>query len=267
MEKTYRLGVIGGGFMAKAILHGAWKSEFLSPSDVAVGEPDDARALEFTHWGAFTCADNRYIAENCDYLLFAVKPQVFPQVAEELKGCRLPVVLSIMAGKTRSAISSALGGGVKVARAMPNLPCSVGKGAIAIDTSALSERESAFAHALFASTGAVVETEERLLNAVTGVSGSGPAYVYLFLQALTSAGEEQGLSAEQAKMLALRTLTGGAEMVMANPERSLQELIDAVSSKGGTTVAALESFARDDFKGAVSRAVGAAVRRAAELSV
>ncbi len=266
MEKTYKLGVIGGGFMGRAILEGAWKNQFLSPSDVAIGEPSEDRAREFTRWGAFVCADNRYIAENCEYLLFAVKPQVFPQVAEELKGADLPVILTIMAGKTRAVISESLEGGVKVARAMPNLPCSVGAGTIGIDTSALTETERRFAYGLFSSTGKVIETEERLLNAVTGVSGSGPAYVYLFLQALTEAGQEQGLSAEQAKDMALQTMIGGAKLVESRPDQSLQDLIDAVSSKGGTTVAALESFARDDFKGAVSRAVDAAVRRAAELS-
>lgn len=265
MEKKFTLGIIGGGCMGRAIAEGAVRCGFLAPAEVVVSEPDRARAESFARAGFFVAADNRAVAETCSYLLFAVKPQAFPTVAKELSGRRMPVVITIMAGRNKAGIRAALGGDVRIARAMPNLPCSVGEGATGLDASELTEEEREFVRGLFSASGEVVEVDEALLNAVTGISGSGPAYVYLFLQALTNAGTEQGLTREQAKALALKTVLGGARLA-AQSDRSLNELIAAVSSKGGTTVAALESFEKDDFGGAVSRAVKAAVKRAEELS-
>lgn len=266
MKNRFSLGVIGGGFMASALIQGALDCGFLSADKIAVGEVDAAKREVFREKGVFSSPDNRLIAANCDYLLFAVKPQSFAAVADELDGMRLPVVFTIMAGKTKSAVRSALGGRVLVARAMPNLPCSVGEGITGVDVSELAECDRAFCLGFFAASGKAVETEEGLMNAVTALSGSGPAYVYLFLQALVRAGIEQGLTAETARELALQTVKGGVCMAERHPEKDLQELIDAVSSKGGTTVAALESFAGDDFTGSVARAVEAAKKRAEELS-
>lgn len=266
MRKRFTLGVIGGGFMAHAIVTGALERGFLPAEEIAISEPDAFRAASFRDMGVYATSENRTVAENCNYLLFAVKPQIFSSVAEELHGLQLPVVLTIMAGKTKSSVREALGGKAKIARAMPNLPCSVGEGAIAIDLSELSETDGEFCRGLFSATGTVIETEESLLNAVTAVSGSGPAYVFLFLQSMIDAGIAQGLAPENAKALALQTLKGGLRLVEKQPEKDLRELIAAVSSKGGTTVAALESFTKDDFEGSVSRAVSAAAKRAEELS-
>lgn len=265
MKKNYALGVIGGGFMARAIIQGIVSKRILSPECIIVSEPISERADIFSDLGAVVTCDNRFVAQNSEYLLFAVKPQVFQEVAEGLNGVCIENAISIMAGKTKDVIKRTLGTG-KVARAMPNLPCSVGEGMIGIDTSDFFEEERAFIYKLFESTGKVVETEEGMLNAVTGVSGSGPAYVYLFLQALVEAGVSQGFTEEQAKQFAVQTVKGGIKLVEQNPQKTLQELIDAVSSKGGTTVAALTSFANDGFKPSVARAVDAAVKRAMELS-
>ena len=169
-----------------------------------------------------------------------------------------------MAGKTRERIRHATGA-QKIARIMPNLPCSVGAGMAGMDTSWLSESEATFVRGLFQAVGEVVEVKEDLLNAVTGVSGSGPAYVYLFYRSLVQAGVSQGLNKEQAAKLASQTIIGGMEMLRVSG-KSPDELIAAVSSKGGTTLAALDSFAKDDFSGSVERAVAAAVQRAKELS-
>ena len=135
----------------------------------------------------------------------------------------------------------------------------------AVDASELDEAGRNFVLGLFLSVGEVIETEEGQLNAVTAVSGSGPAYIYLFLRALIHAGEEQGLRREQAEQLAFQTMAGGLSMARTSG-RSLDDLIAAVSSKGGTTVAALKSFEKDGFEAAVARAVDAAAKRARELS-
>lgn len=266
MKKNYTLGVIGGGFMARAIVDGVIGKGFLSPSEIAVSDPSESSRKTFSEKGVNALNDNRAVADASEYLLFAIKPQAFSDVAKEISDCSAERVLTIMAGKKKETIAAVFKNPVRIARAMPNLPCSVGEGTVGIDTSEFNGEERAFAYALFGATGTVTEVSEELLNAVTGVSGSGPAYVYLFLKALVRAGVAQGLTESQAKALSLQTLKGGAKLVEEHPEKSLQELIDAVSSKGGTTVAALGSFANDDFEGSVARAVDAAVKRAEELS-
>lgn len=265
MEKNFKLGVIGGGFMAQAIVNGALGKGFLRPSQVIVSEPNEERRNRFQDLGVTAVSDNRNVAESCAFLLFAVKPQIFHAVADELKGADLPVLVSIMAGKTKDKIREELGFRGKVARIMPNLPCSVGEGMAGADVTELCKTEKEFVLGLFSSVGKAIEAEEALLNAVTGISGSGPAYVYLFIKSLVEAGIEQGLTESQAQQLALQTFKGGVKMAEVSG-KSLSELIAAVSSKGGTTVAALDSFENDDIGGSVKRAVAAAVRRAEELS-
>ena len=264
MQKKVKLGVIGGGFMAQAIVNGAVRKKFLAADQVIVSAPDEARRMVFAELGAKLAANNRDAAASCEFLLIAVKPQAFASVAEELRGEPLPVLISIMAGKTKASVKRATGA-EKVARIMPNLPCAVGAGMAGTDCSDLLPEERAFVHGLFCSVGEAAEVREDLLDAVTGVSGSGPAYVYLFLQSLILAGVEQGMTEAQARQFAIQTVSGGVEMAKTS-DKSLEELIAAVSSKGGTTLAALDSFRRDDFTGCVRRAVDAAVRRAKELS-
>lgn len=263
MKNRVKLGVIGGGFMAQAIVQGAIGKGFLAADEIVVAEPDAARRAFFADLGVSVTEDDA-LAAQAEYLLLAVKPQIFPEVARQLCEKGLPVLISIMAGKTKAAIKRATGA-EKVARIMPNLPCSVGAGMAGMDCSDLSPEERAFVHGLFASVGEAEEVSEALLDAVTGISGSGPAYVYLFLLSLVRAGVRHGMTEAQAKKFALQTVEGGVAMAKSS-EKSLEALIQAVSSKGGTTVAALESFRKDDFEGSVLRAVDAAVRRAGELS-
>ncbi len=260
----YKLGVIGCGFMAQAVLFGAIECGFLMPEEIIVSDPDEEKRRAFSRKGMQTADDNRTVAQNCRFLFFAVKPQSFDAVADDLKGVEVPVALSIMAGKSKRFIHNAVSCGA-VARIMPNLPCAVGEGITAIDVSELDPDAKDFVFGLFGSVGKTVSADESELNAVTGISGSGPAYVYLFLKSLAQAGIAQGLSEEKAVSLALQTVKGGVAMA-EQTEKSFDELIAAVSSKGGTTVAALESFARDDFAGSVNRAVNACVKRAEELS-
>lgn len=267
MEKRFRLGVIGGGVMARAIVGGAVKSGFLSAEEIAVSAPSEGTRNCFSEYGIYSCFDNRSVAERSDFLLFAVKPQMFAEVAEGLKSASLPVLLSIMAGKTTASIRNYLENPtIKIARIMPNLPCAVGEGMSGVCTAGLSDGEREFVMGLFSSVGRAEEVREELIDAVTGISGSGPAYVYLFLQSLVEAGVRQGLSESQARAFALQTLKGGVKMAECNPDQSFTDLIASVSSKGGTTLAALGSFEKDAFGESVSRAVSAAVRRAEELS-
>ena len=265
MKNKYSLGVIGGGFMARAILSGAISRGVVKAVDIIVSDVTKESLDRCSELGVDVISDNAYVALHCDILLLSVKPQTFSCVNQELEGISLPPVLSIMAGKTKRSIQSALNAPC-VARAMPNLPCSIQEGAIGLDVSEFSKENADFVVKLFSATGKVVEVKESQLNAVTGISGSGSAYVYTFLKALCAAGVEQGLTQEQSLALAVQTVKGGVLHVENNPNLSLDQLISAVCSKGGTTIAALEQFEKDDFNGTVSRGVRAAVARAEELS-
>lgn len=268
MKKQFKLGVIGGGFMARAILQGAVGSEFLRPKKIAVADPSQAALDKLEEMGVERTRDNRFVAENCEYLLIAVKPQNFPAVAESLRGIAVEKVVTIMAGVRKQKIAAAMSWAQpKIARAMPNLPCSVGAGMTALDLSDFDDVDDcAFIHALFDNVGNVLDVAEEKLNAVTGISGSGPAYVYMFIDGLIRAGMAQGLTEDEAQTLAINTVAGGAEMVACSEGKPIEELISAVCSKGGTTIQAVESFRRDDLYGAIDRAVAACVRRAEELS-
>ena len=151
---------------------------------------------------------------------------------------------------------------------MPNLPCSIGSGMTAVDMSDFSNNidDSAFVNSVFNCLGNVLSVPEEKLNAVTGISGSGPAYVYMFIDGLIGAGIKQGLTEDEAKTLAVSTVFGGADMVAHSEDKTIEQLISAVCSKGGTTIQAVDSFRNDDMYGMIDRAVSACVKRAEELS-
>ncbi len=265
MEKQYLFGSIGGGFMATAIFSGAIAANVFAKEDLLVSDISQSTREKLNAMGIATTASNAEVAQKCKYVLLAVKPQNFAAAVQGLYG-RMENVISIMAGVRKERIYALLGD-CKVARAMPNLPCSVGVGMIGVDsTDFRSEEDLALIRSLFSSIGEAVYLPEEKLDAVTGISGSGPAYVYLFIQSLVAAGVKQGLTEEQARQLAVQTVLGGAQMVKAHPEKSLEELISAVCSKGGTTIQAINSFRNEDFAGIVDRAVEACVKRSKELS-
>lgn len=268
MKKKFKLGVIGCGFMASSILRGVVLSEFLHEKKIIVSDIDEGRLEQVADLGVTVCSDNLYVAENSEFLLFAVKPQNFDDVVKSLDGFKPDKVISIMAGVKKNSIKNKLGVGlIRVARAMPNLPCSIGSGAIAVDMSDFNRNndDNEFIYNIFNCLGAVISIDESKMDAVTGISGSGPAYVFMFIDSLIDAGVKYGLTKNEAKVLAVQTILGSAEMVQRD-ENTLEELIMKVSSKGGTTVEAIKSLENNNFRGAVCDAVGACVKRAKELS-
>lgn len=259
----YRLGIIGCGTMASAVLRGALKSGVITPSEVIVSCRHTEKLQAFAAMGIAVASDNAVVGNESEYVLFGVKPQQFQEVS---LSCGSPQkVISIMAGLRGEKIRNAFPNAPKVARCMPNLPCVIGEGVTAIDLSDFSREEGEFLCDLLRGTGKVVVTAEEKLDAVTGISGSGPAYVYLFLQSLISAGIQQGLTEQEARSLAFQTVKGGTALAEQS-EKPIFELIQAVCSKGGTTIEAMRSFESDDFSGSVSRAVEACVKRSKELS-
>lgn len=269
MKNQFKLGVIGCGFMAQAILKGVVLSDFIRAKKIVVSDINRAN-LETTKslLGVNTTTDNRYVAENSEFLLFAVKPQTFPEIATELRDICPEKVISIMAGVKKAYIKNSLGVGlIKVARCMPNLPCSIGSGMMGVDMSDYNRNpdDTEFITKLFDCLGQVLSIKEDKLDAVTGISGSGPAYVFIFIDSLIDAGVKQGLTKEEAKTLAIQTVIGGAEMV-AHENKPLSELIMNVCSKGGTTIEAVKVFEENNFREIVSDAVAACVKRSKELS-
>lgn len=265
MKKKFQLGFIGSGFMASSMVRILVQSGFLAATDVCVSDVNDAAFDKIADLGVFTTTDNAYLVDNSEFVVLAVKPQSFAAVVQTLGGKYPEKVLSIMAGVPSSSISAALGG-AKVARCMPNTPCSLGSGVVAVDTSALDKNDREWMIEALSRFGVAVEVEENLLNAVTGISGSGPAYVYLFADALIQAGIKQGLDPETARKLAVGTIKGGAAMMERHADQPISDLVNAVCSKGGTTIEAVGVFRRDGLDGLVEKAVDACVKRAEELS-
>jgi pyrroline-5-carboxylate reductase len=255
------LTVIGGGNMARAIIDGAIDGGILDSSAIAIADPDQTSRIYFENQGCqtFESAD---ALPHAPCVLLAVKPQVFESIAESVRG---DVVYSIMAGVPTSKITTATGH-TKVVRIMPNLPCSIGYGAagVALGEEA-TEKDARLAMELFSQIGSVVEVPEDLIDAVTAVSGSGPAYVFLLAEAMTRGGIEAGLEPEIADKLVRQTVLGAAALLLSD-ERSAGELREAVTSKGGTTAAALDVMNQREVFDAIVEAVIAARDRGRELA-
>ena len=262
MDKKFTLGIIGAGNMASAVLGGILKAGMVSPGRIAVSDPDPEKLAIMRQNKVTAVSDNRLLAAESEYLMFAVKPQVAPAVFEEIKDCiDAGTVISIMAGVRIETLAAALGGR-NYARIMPNTPALVGEGmsVIAFEEGARSQ----FVADIFASIGKVAELDESKFDAVTSLSGSGPAYVYMFIEALIDGGVEGGLDPETAKLLAIQTVRGSAKMVAVS-SRPVGELIDAVCSKGGTTIQAVDSFREDGLEDIVKKGMAKCKKRSEEL--
>jgi pyrroline-5-carboxylate reductase len=254
------LAVIGGGNMAKAIVTGAIDGGVLEGAAIAVADPDQDSRDFFELLGSMTFEEPSKLPKAA-FVLLAVKPQVFEKVARDVNA---EVVYSIMAGVTTARIAEKVGHS-RIVRIMPNLPCSIGYGAAGISLgSAATEEDAALANELFSAIGIAVGVEEELMDAVTAVSGSGPAYLFMLAEAMIEGGVESGLSYEVATALVQQTVLGASEL-LARDARSAGELREAVTSKGGTTAAALQHLYTQEVPKAISDAVLAARDRGREL--
>ncbi len=264
------LAFVGGGNMARSLISGLIRRGFTGDG-IRVAEPNAElrRALEH-EFAVHTFADAAEAVRGSRLWLFAVKPQVLRGVCESLQPsaqAQHPLVVSIAAGITIDQLQRWLGGGLPVVRAMPNTPALLGAGVTGLhanDQASQVQREQA--ERLLGSAGATVWIDdEALMDAVTAVSGSGPAYVFLLAEAMEAAGIAQGLSPHAAHILVAQTLRGAARMLTESDEAPA-ELRRRVTSPNGTTQAAIETFQAGGFERLVADAVDAARRRGAELS-
>ena len=265
MEKKFKLGVIGAGFMATSIIKGAINSKILSPESICVSDLNDEALSRMSDIGVYTTKDSAYLVNESEFVLFAVKPQNLDSVLNAISNSLCDKFISIMAGVKKEKIKKVFKNAC-IARCMPNTPCAIGSGAVGLDCSDFINIDDVeFVKNLLSSFASVVETKEEKMNAVTGVSGSSPAYFYLFLKGIIEAGVQQGLDYEAAKTLATSTMIGAGKMVLANKDKSLDELINAVCSKGGTTIEAIKVYECVGLNLITEKAIAACVKRAAEL--
>lgn len=260
---TARLVLVGGGKMGDALLGGLLASQWADPSEVAVVEVVESRRDELA--GRYPGVDVRADVPPCEGAVVAVKPADVAAACQALASAGVRRVLSIAAGVPLAKLEGWLGDGVAVVRAMPNTPALVRSGAAAIAPGrAAGDDDLAWAEAVLGSVGVVVRVAEPLLDAVTGLSGSGPAYVFLVAEALIEAGVLVGLPRPVSQQLAVQTLLGSARL-LAESADGPEALRAAVTSPGGTTAAGLRALEERGVRAAILAAVAAATDRSREL--
>jgi len=261
-----KIAFIGGGNMAEALLKGLLGAGHPA-AEIRVGDPtDERRRMLAERYGVSTTGDNREAAAGADVVLLAVKPATIPEVCRELAGLAPDrLFVSVAAGVPTSKILRELGPGTRLVRVMPNTPALVGAGmAVLSPAGSATEEDLAAVRRIFGAVGRAVVLPETLMDAVTGLSGSGPAYVFVVIEALADGGVKAGLPRAEALTLAAQTVLGAAKLVI---ETGLHpgELKDRVASPGGTTIEGLHRLEEAGLRSALISAVTAAARRSAEL--
>ena len=257
------LVIFGGGNMGAALARGLAANKFVAPGDLAIVEksPERRVILQKDFPEAVICEQ----MPKCDSVVIAVKPDDVAGVCLTLSNFGVKQLLSIAAGVTIASIRSACGATIAVVRAMPNTPALVGQGVSAMAAgNTCSADQIVWAKKILGSVGKVVEVEENLLDAVTGLSGSGPAYIFLLAEALIAVGVQQGLSAEVSNTL-VRQLLVGSSALLAQSSSSPEELRKNVTSPNGTTAAGIAELEKKNFAEIIAGAVQAATARSKQL--
>ncbi|NMA91992.1 MAG: pyrroline-5-carboxylate reductase [Firmicutes bacterium] len=262
-------GLVGCGVMGSALAQGMIKGKKLKPGSLWLYDRYEESMVRLAkELGARPTSDIEELCQNCELIFLAVKPQdmaaVLGELKKHLKSRRL--LVSVAAGITTGYLEGRLPEGSKLVRLMPNTPCLIGEGAIALSPgSAVLREDIDLVKELLEPLGVTVEVQENLMDAVTGLSGSGPAYIYLVLEAMIDGGVEAGLNREAATRLAVQTVIGAAKMVQITG-RHPAELKNAVTSPAGTTSAALWVLEEAATRGNFIAAVVEAARRAGEMA-
>jgi pyrroline-5-carboxylate reductase len=265
-----KVGFIGAGNMASALVKGLLAAGRYAPGDLVVSDaaPEARRRVQRV-FRVEALADNAEVVRRARVVVLAVKPQVMGDVLATIRPAVGPnrLVVSIAAGIPLARLEAGLGAGARVVRVMPNTPALLGKGmSVAVAGTHATDRDLRATVRLFEAVGeAVAVDREELMDAVTALSGSGPAFVYAFAEHLIAGGVAIGLDASLATRLAFATLDGASAMLRAG-DRSPRELREMVSSPGGTTLAGLAALAEHDFAGAITAALTAAAARSRELA-
>ena len=263
---VYELGIIGGGNMAQAIVRGVTAGGLLPAGSIVASDPAPSQREAMARLGASAVEDNA-VPAACPRILLAVKPQVMKAAVQSVAAKVAPeaTVISIAAGIRTASLDEWLAGRGRIIRVMPNTPMLIREGMSALAAGPrATEDDLLWAQRLFASCGKTVRVAEELMDAVTAVSGSGPAYLFYLVEAMISAGVAEGLPAETARLLAAQACLGACKMLIERPD-SPQALRASVTSPGGTTQRAIETMESAGVKDALVRACRAAAARSREL--
>jgi pyrroline-5-carboxylate reductase len=268
MRKTQNIAFLGAGNMAEALVSGMLKAQLASPANISATDISTKRLEYFQQtFQVQGVSDNAEATKQADIIIVCVKPQVMDSVLSEIKGelSRNSLVISVAAGYPLTRIQGHIGSLIPLVRAMPNTPAVIQEGVTALTGSpGLSIHHLQLAQTIFESVGKVVTVEESLMDAVTGLSGSGPAYIYLVIEALTDGGVRVGLPRSVAGILATQTVLGAARMALQTGEHPAI-LKDRVTSPGGTTIAGLQQLEAGGLRATFMNAVEAATQRSREL--
>lgn len=268
MSNVPTLGFIGAGNMAEAIIRGALAAGVVTPDQLVVSDPSADRLAIFTEMGVTTTDSNLNLITRSDQIVLAVKPQIFPKLASDLASIdpNRHILISIMAGISTAKIAALTGHtNVRVVRVMPNTPLLVGKGMSGICTGDNAQPgDESLTLSVFAAAGKTVTITEPEMDALTAVSGSGPAYLFFLAEAMTAAGEAMGLSPEASDLLTRQTLLG-ASTLLSDSTETAQELRRRVTSPGGTTEAAINHMSDARLPDTVIAAMQRAAQRSRDL--
>lgn len=272
-EREVKLGFIGLGNMASAVIGGILKEGIAAPGDIIgsakTKETAEKKAKEF---GIEVCTENGKVAEQADVLVLAVKPQFFPEVISEIRDIlrKETLVISVAAGKTIKYIEEQFGGsgngnGLKLIRCMPNTPALVLEGCTGFCVNGyVNQEEKELAERLFCSFGKAIEVPERLMDTVGSVSGSSPAFVFMFIEALADGAVAEGMPRAQALEFAAQAVLGSAKLVLESGMHP-GELKDMVCSPGGTTIQGVRTLEKGGMRSAVMEAVIACAEKSKKL--
>lgn len=268
--KICNLGFIGCGNMSQAIIKSLIndknKAKFEKQDcifNICVSDLDTVKLDCMKKFGVSTYTDNAEMLCNCDYVLIAVKPQSAADVLTKLNFSG-KIVISIMAGTTIAKLANFMPN-AKIIRVMPNLNARIGKSFNAYCYNEISFDDKAIVETILSAFGTVQKVEESQMNAITGLTGSAPAFVFKFIKALVDEGINNGFNTEDARKMALATVIGSAQLVESENTKSLEDLIESVCSKGGTTIEGIKFLNEKDFENNVRGAVNKAKLRASEL--
>jgi pyrroline-5-carboxylate reductase len=266
--RAARIGFLGSGNMAGALMSGLLRSKSVDAAQIRASDPRSERLAELrAEHGIVTHTDNAELVAWANMIVLAVKPQTAPKVLDECGPSIGPghLVVSIAAGLPIRAIEARVGKGTRIVRAMPNTPAIVQAGATAVSPSdTATDADLAAARALFDAVGKTVTLDEAHLDAVTGLSGSGPAYVMLFIEALADGGVRMGLPRDVALTLSTQVVYGSAKLLLDTGEHPAR-MREMVTSPAGTTIAGLSALEARAVRGAVMEAVEKATLRSTEL--
>lgn len=266
-KKPYTLGFIGCGHMGMAIARGSVQHEYLERWKVLVYDHNESNMKTARGERFGLAADEREVAENAHIVLLAVNPKQADAALEKIKGTHPECLLSIVTGLSISHIQEMIGTNVPIIRAMPNTPLQIGQGSTALCRSEnCPADEYDFVFQMFASMGVARTIPENQMNAIVAVHGSVPAYVYYFIECILKDAVSRGIDEESARALLVQTVIGSGSLLKNNAGKDIEEFVNEVASKGGTTIEAISELKRQNLEKVVHEANEKCIQRAEELS-